>query len=96
MKTLLFSLLVKVAYVAFGVLYVVYLAYTVFPLMDLTVEIVRPFSWFIKVPAFFAFGVASTAIALVGALPLFWMDRLTKNLKTVDSEGGDSSEQETK
>jgi hypothetical protein len=96
MKTLLFSLLVKVAYVVFGVLYVVYLAYTVFPLMDLTVEIVRPFSWFIKVPAFFAFGVASTAIALVGALPLFWMDRLTKCLKTVNSEGGDSSEQETK
>lgn len=96
MRKFLIALVTKSTYVLFGVLYVVYLAYTVFPLMDLVVEFVTPLSWFIKVPAFIAFGVLSTAIALVGALPLFWMDRVTNSFKAVRNEANGSSERSDK
>jgi len=96
MSRFLLSLLRRSAYVLLGVLYVVYLAYTVFPLMDLVVDYVAPLSWFVKVPAFLAFGVLSTAIALVGSLPLFWLDRVTRGLRSPQSKTQDSSEHHDK
>jgi len=68
----------KGIFIIFAMLYLVYISYTFFPLMDMVIELVKPLSWILKFPIFLLFGLISTPICLAGGLPLLWLDKKSK------------------
>lgn len=74
-------LITKGVYLLFCVSYVFWLSFTWFPLLDWTIYFAKPYSWFVRLPVFLCFGIASTMIVLVGAIPLFWLDKVKRKRK---------------
>jgi hypothetical protein len=69
----------KGLYLLFCVVFVIWLAYTAFALLDFTLSFLKPFSWWIRLPGLALFSVFILPIVLLGGIPLFWLDAVQRN-----------------
>jgi hypothetical protein len=75
-KNLLSHLITKGVHLFFMAFALIWISYTSFPLILWASELSRLFSWYLKIPIIIFFAVVSCALSIVGAMPLFWLDRV--------------------
>jgi len=78
-EILVAHIVTKLLRIGFTIIGIIIIGYIFFGLMTLLINYIQTWSWFLKIPAFLAFGVLVTLLSLVAAAPLFWLNSVKRH-----------------